>query len=127
MDTQQRGKRLGALLIVTALSLRLLGPQLWTPLLDTLRSPRVQSFLIYLETGRKVRFSPSLEENSHTLESPPPEKGEEAALPVFSAEDGDIAIYDAYGIAPELGSLLEQPLDVTKDTRAQLAVLTRNV
>jgi stage II sporulation protein P len=31
-------------------------------------------------------------------------------LPVFSAEDGDIAIYDAYGIAPELGSLLEQPL-----------------
>ena len=91
MDTQQRAKRLGALLIVTALSLRLLGAQLWTPLLDTLRSPRVQSFLIYLETGRKVRFSPSLEGKAELVgESPPPQVLQGAELPRFSAEDASV-------------------------------------
>ena len=110
MDQQGKVLRFGAWVILFALTAKLISAGHFAWFTDALKNPNIQSFLIYIETGRNVRFSPSLEENSHTLESPPPEKGEEAALPVFSAEDGDIAIYDTYGIAPELGSLLEQPL-----------------
>jgi len=86
------------------------------PLLSWFSQPNIQSFLIYLETGRKVRFSPSYAACADTV-------GESAApvfqdsevpwiKPVFSQDQGDLQdIFYACSLRPDLKSLLEKPLD----------------
>jgi stage II sporulation protein P len=61
MDHQQRSLRFGALVIVCALLLRLAMTGFFRPVVDFLTKPDIAAFLIYLETGRNVRFSPSSE------------------------------------------------------------------
>ena len=87
MDLETRAKRLGALLILCCRAARLLGDHLADPLLAWLREPDVQSFLIYLETGRTVRFSLSLEENANFDGESAGPMAVQAALPCFGAED----------------------------------------
>lgn len=114
MDSERSAKRLGALLILCTIGVRLMSTHLWEPLVDWLRDPEVQSFLIYLETGRKVRFSPSLEEKSNSVgESPPPMSTEsvQTALPCFGAEDASLVnMTDSCGLKPDVQTLLETPL-----------------
>ena len=61
MDHQQWSLRMGAAVIVCALMLRLAATGFFQPVAEFLAKPNIASFLIYLETGRIVRFSPSSE------------------------------------------------------------------
>ena len=107
MDQHRNALRLGAWVILFAAMVRLASGGFFRPLSDALHNPKVQSFLIYIETGRNVRFSPSLEVFSG--ESPPPQIAADP-LPVFAEEEGNLAVYYACSLRPELGTLLEKPL-----------------
>lgn len=109
MDNHKKALRMGAAVILCALALRLGEPML-RPVVNWLLQPNTQNFLIYLETGRKVRFSPSLGENTELV-------GESAA-PVlaqaltFTAQDAEaLEVKYSCGYSPDLESLLLQPLN----------------
>lgn len=108
MDQHRKALRLGAWVILLAVTVRLASLDFFQPLLDLLHDPKVQSFLIYIETGRNVRFSPSSED--FFRESPPPGLPEQETLPVFAAEDGCLDVYYSCGLRPDLEPLLEKEL-----------------
>ena len=112
MDSYRRSLRMGAAVILCALVLRFGNLGLPQKLTNLLQNPDILSFLIYLETGRNVRFSPSLEKESNFAgESPPPMLPTEPELPAFSAEDGAaVAVYNLSGLDPDMASLITQPL-----------------
>ena len=115
MDHHRRAVRVGKTVILLALILRLWAAGVPERILTWLAEPNTAQFLIYLETGRKVRFSASEEvfwEYAPESAAPlAPTPAEEAALPVFSAEDTDLAqVYYACSLRPDLESLLTQPL-----------------
>ncbi len=114
MEQHDRTLRFGAAVILCAVIARLGFTGAFRPLADWFRRPQTQSFLIYLETGRKVRFSPSLAENTESVgESPAPAVPAETEppLPVFSQEDLDLTqILYSCSLRPDLESLLEKPL-----------------
>ena len=110
MDTKETVKKLGSFLILLSMALRLLGDP---EAVETLKKKEVQAFLLYLETGRKVRFSPSLEEKSnHVGESAPPiALSQPEDLPVFSPADAAmIPMTNMSGLKPDAESLLSRPL-----------------
>ena len=107
MDQQGKVLRFGAGVILLAVVLRLASLDVFRPLAALVQNPNIQSFLIYIETGRKVRFSPSLEVFSG--ESQGPQLAAEQ-LPVFSRADGNTEVYYACSLRPDLDALLEQPL-----------------
>ena len=119
MDQHQRTLRVGAMVILCALVLRIFSSGILQPVANWLMQPKVQSFLLYLETGRIVRFSPSLEENSNSAgESPAPtqpqatEVFQEITAPVFSGEDAALLdIRYSCSLRPDLTELLQSPLD----------------
>lgn len=123
MDHQRNSLRIGAAVILCALFLRLWAGGLYQKVADLLSDPTIQSFLIYLETGRNVRFSPSLEETSDPVgESPAPVLWqplvETSARPSFMAADMDlIDITYSCSLRPDLEKLLTAPLewDLTGD------------
>ena len=114
MDRHEQAVRLGAAVVLGALALRLLAGGAFQGLVTWLAKPETQSFLLYLETGRIVRFSPSLEENTNFAgESPGPgEQGQNlSAVPVFPAAAAkELELTYACGLRPDLEALLEQPL-----------------
>lgn len=122
MDQHNRVLRFGAAVIAWAVVARLAAGGAFQPLLDWFFQPNTQAFLIYLETGRHVRFSPSMEAFSESVgESPGPQiplSVPEAVLPVFSPEDMELVdILYACSLRPDNESLLSQPLtwDLTGD------------
>ena len=122
MDHQRNTLRLGAAAIVLALFLRLGAGNLYQKFADFFNDPTIQSFLVYLETGRHVRFSPSLEDLTDSVgESPPPKlflRHEDFAIPRFTDDDAsDIALYYGCGLRPDTAPLLTRPLtwDLTAD------------
>ena len=128
MDQLKRTLRFGAAVISCAVAARLGAAGTLIPLGEWFRSADTQSFLLYLETGRKVRFSPSLEETAEpvaetSLPAEPvaetvrptepvvPETEPPPALPVFSA--GDAALMEirySCSLRPDLAVLMERPL-----------------
>ncbi len=114
MHQHQGSLRVGAAAICCALGLRLLAGGILTPVINWLLKPETTAFLIYLETGRNVRFSPSLAEISNSAgESPPPQLPVAPVInpPVFEAGQAqDIEIAYSCGYRPDLGALLAQPL-----------------
>lgn len=115
MDQHNRVLRFGAALIACAVVIRLAAGGAFQPLVDWLSQPNIQAFLIYLETGRNVRFSPSLEVFPDLVgESPEPWIPRETApeaLPVFSEADTDLVdILYACTLRPDLEALLAKPL-----------------
>lgn len=124
MEQHRKTLRVCAFVIALAVALRLVGSGFLTPLITLLAKPSIQSFLIYLETGRTVRFSPSFEENTkpieQTQESSPtpvepetqaPSETEPVALAAFSADDAQsIEMKYACNYRPDLASLLASPL-----------------
>ena len=72
MDQQGKVLRLGAWAILFAVMVKLSSLGFFQPLGELLENPNIQSFLIYIETGRKVRFSPSSEDFDR--ESPVPQE-----------------------------------------------------
>ena len=77
-----------------------------------LKDPNTAAFFVYLETGRNVRFSPSLDTFSPDfMESPPPSLPEptEPRIPSFSGEES-VQLYYAAEKSPDIPTLLAKPL-----------------
>ena len=113
MDSYRRSLRMGAAVILCALGLRLGSMGLGQKMSALLQNPDILSFIIYLETGRHVRFSPSLEETSNFAgESPPPVVEVFQQLPSFFPEDAEaVAVYNQSGLEPDLSGLIGKPLE----------------
>ena len=117
MDHQKQSLRIGAAAILCALLLRLSSPGVLESVTDFLNNPTVSSFLIYLETGRIVRFSPSWEDmtvfsmESHTPDFAQTNKGL-TPLPAFTAADGAaVEIKSNTTQDPDLAELITKPLN----------------
>ena len=132
MDHQQRSLRVGAAVILWALLLRLGAAGTFEPVAEFLSQPKTASFLIYLETGRIVRFSASDEDSAAVFapESAEPaftEETQEASLPTFTAEEGNgVEIRYNCSLRPDLGALITEPLswDLTGDEPTVLILHT---
>ena len=114
MDHQKWSLRAGTAVIVCALVMRLGMLGFFQPVADFLAQPNIASFLIYLETGRIVRFSSSEEESPvFALESATPDFGKEPAEPpTFSEEDlKDLELKNNSPRNPDLEELITAPLD----------------
>ena len=116
MDHQKKSLRAGAAVILCAVVMRLAAGGAFQPIADFLAKPNISSFLIYLETGRIVRFSSSEKPLSvFAAESPAPDfdvpETEPAVLPEFSAGDADcVEIKNNSTAKPDVEELLESPL-----------------
>lgn len=121
---QQKVLRLGAAAVILAIGIRLLSAGFFYPLKAVFQNRMVLSLLMYLETGRVIRFPEAQPESV-----PPTEPEQETEIPtepsltepeatsppagvVFGAEDldlVDVQYHCAY--RPDLPELLTQPLD----------------
>ena len=123
MDHQGRSLRVGAGLILCALLLRLTATGFFQPVADFFAKPNIASILIYLETGRIVRFSASSETlEVFSYESAVPDfarKAEETVSepetepekPVFLAADAEgIKFKNSAGVKFDAEQLIEKPL-----------------
>lgn len=113
MKDLRRARRVGRTAIVCALILRLWAAGLPEYVITWLSQPNTAAFLIYLETGRDVRFS-----SSHAVfspdfaESPPPSLPEPTEPPIPTFSDGSaIEIYYAADKNPDIDALLAEPLE----------------
>ena len=123
MDHQQRSLRFGTSVIICALLLRLTATGFFQPVAEFLAKPNIASLLIYLETGRIVRFSASSEVlEVFAYESavpefalwtvPATEPAEPLSIPTFCAADAeDIKFKNGSGLEYDKGALIEQPLE----------------
>lgn len=126
---EQRVLRTGALVVACALLLRLASGLIGSMPLTL--SPKIASFLIFMQTGRVVRptniaFSPQpTQPTEQTQPAPPPPT--EPDLPVFSPEEAEqIAITAGFSYSVDKAGLLTQPLnwDLTGEEPKVLIVHT---
>lgn len=109
---EQRTIRVGLTAILCALVLRLFAAGVPGRLLNKLNIPQITAFLISLETGRNVRFSPSIEAFSPDfMESPAAATVPPTAAPLPSFSDiQNVRLYNASGKSPDIAALLAEPL-----------------
>lgn len=116
MDHHRQSLRIGAGAILLALLLRLGGSGAAQMAADFLSDPTIASWLIYLETGRIVRFSPSAQvEEVFSMESHTPDfalnRQELTLLPAFAAADAEaVTIKSNCSLEPDVEALMAQPL-----------------
>ena len=112
MDHRRQALRVGGSAILCALVFRLFAMGIPEKVVSRLTRPDTAAFLAYLETGRSVRFSPSLEAFSPDfMESPPPSGPEPTQPPLPSFSDPEIVeVYNASAKKPDIGELLAEPL-----------------
>ena len=112
MDLQQRSRRFGLAMIACVLAARFFTSGLPGWIVTQIRQLDIAPFLIYLETGRDVRFSASREVFwPFSPESARPMFPEEPDKPVFSPEDTALTdIYYACALRPDMETLVSQPL-----------------
>ena len=125
----RRTLQLGTALIATALLFRLTDAGMLQSMANFLAQPNITSFLIYLETGRIVRFSQSSDtRDAFALESPAPDFAhQEEEKPAFAPSDADgLAIRYNCSHRPNLAGLLTRPLDwnLTADEPTVLIIHT---
>lgn len=112
LDQRHQALRVGLSAILCALVFRLFSMGIPKKVVSWLTQPDTAAFLTYLETGRNVRFSPSLEAFSPDfVESPPASAPEptQAPLPSFSDPES-VEIYNASTKQPDMAALLAKPL-----------------
>lgn len=112
LDQRHQALRVGLSAILCALVFRLFSMGIPEKVVSWLTQPDTAAFLTYLETGRNVRFSPSLEAFSPDfVESPPASAPEptQAPLPSFSDPEA-VEIYNASTKQPDIAALLTKPL-----------------
>lgn len=124
MKLEQRTLRIGAAAILCAIVFRLLSGGFLGKLVDTLVSPEVTSFLLYLETGRVVRpaepqlpTDPSLPQTQPTQPQTQPTQPP-AVQAVFSPQDAELVeVNSVCDYTVDVKALLQQPLswDLTAD------------
>lgn len=138
MDHQQWSLRFGASVILCALLLRLTVTGTFQPVAEFLAKPDIAAFLIYLETGRNVRFSQSSEVlEVFAYESAVPDFAlqqtatelpvQETLPPVFSAADGAaVEFKNNSGKKFDAQALITQPLqwDLTAEEPTVLILHT---
>ena len=138
MDHQQWSLRFGASVLICTLLLRLGATGFFQPMAEFLAQPHIASFLIYLETGRVVRFSQSSEArevfaNESAVPDlslwkstePPPEP--EPTIPSFVASDvSGIKIKNSAGLKVSMKKLIVRPLqwDLTAEEPSVLILHT---
>ena len=111
MDWEQRCIRFCGAMLACVIVMRLGTGGYFAPLGQALEDPRLASFLVYLQTGRVVRYSPETQPEETTPEPTAATETQPAVLPVFSAADAElIDLYDTAGRDPDIEALLEQPL-----------------
>ena len=112
MNLHRQSLRIGGLAILFALLLRLGGSNIPQEVSEFLNEPTISSWIIYLETGRIVRFSPSFPEMEvFSLESHAPDVPELTPLPAFSPEDGTaVTVKSNTDLTPNLQELITAPL-----------------
>ena len=113
MDLKQRSARVGLAALLCAISIRFLSSDLPLRFFRWLASAEGTAFLIYTETGRDVRFSPSLEAFAPDfVETPPPVTPEPEILPLSAFSDPEVVelTYSA-NVQPDIEALLSQPLN----------------
>ena len=109
---EKRALRVGLTAILCALAVRLCTAGVPETLFQFLRQPNTLAFLTYLETGRHVRFSPSLDTFSPAfVETPPPAIPQPTQVPVPTFSDVDLPeVLNTSTKKPDWQVLLEQPL-----------------
>lgn len=126
---EQKVLRTGTLVVVCALILRLVSGMVGEFNLSL--SPKIASFLIFMQTGRVVRpnhisFSPEPTQPTEDTQPTPPAPTE-PLRPVFSADDADaIGITAGFSYSVDMPALLTQPLqwDLTGEEPKVLIVHT---
>ena len=114
MNHQKRCLRVSAAAILCALIFRLGLGGLFQPIEEFLARPTISSLVIYLETGRIVRFSTSSEEIPlFARESATPIFDIPAeTVPVFSSQDMELVTVKYYCTKkPDLEKLMARPLN----------------
>ncbi len=115
MDIHRSVLRLGAAAIVGALLFRVCSGGLPEKIAGWISQPEVAAFLIYLETGRDVRFLSSSQVFSPEFAPESPEPlgfGKPEEKPSFSPADGEgVSVYYACDLRPDLGALIAAPLE----------------
>ena len=113
MDLEKQSLRIGAAVILGALVLRLAAGGFFSPVIRLFSQPNIASVLIYLETGRIVRFSDSL--GVPTVFVPAaatePEETEPPTRPVFSQEEGRAVDIRGENLTEDAGDLIQRPLN----------------
>lgn len=109
MTQNHRALRVGLTAVVCALVFRLCSLGLPERLVSQLLQPNTAAFLIYLETGHRVRFSPSFQDYSPDFMESSPVMAPDEPLPDFS-EPQDIEIKNFSSKHPDLKELLAKPL-----------------
>lgn len=114
MDLDKASLRVGAAAIACAVVLRLATGGFFDPVVHLFSQPNMASLLIYLETGRIVRFSDSSGDTTVfapvTQKETVPEETEPPARPVFTAAEAECIDIRGVEINADLGRLLEKSL-----------------
>ena len=112
MDQKQKTRRFGICMILCACIFRLSMAGVTGTLLRHLVRTGTSSILTYLETGRNVRFSASLEKKMDFFRESPVPWVPRSEKPRFSREDAALVEMD-YDCTyrPDLEALITQPLD----------------
>ena len=112
MKQYERAKRVGLTAIALALVLRLYLADVPEKIAAFLAKPDVAAFLIYLETGRDVRFSPSLGVFSPDFAESFPAAAKEPEIPEIPAFSGEepVEVFYAADRNPDIPGLLAKPL-----------------
>ena len=112
MKQYERARRVGLASIALALVLRLCMMDVPERIAAFLTRPDIAAFLIYLETGRDVRFSPSLGVYSPDFAESAPAAAltpEIPPVPSFSGEE-EVELYYAANKNPDIPGLLSKEL-----------------
>ena len=109
MELRQRTRRFGGKVMVCALLLRLMAGGVPARVVSWLTGANIVPLMIFLETGRDVRFSASSgkEKAPHVAESPAPFIPR--VIPTFSREE-TVAVTYGTSVRPAFGELVERPL-----------------
>ena len=113
MDLEKQSLRVGAAVILCALVLRLAAGGMFLPVVRFFSQPNIASLLIYLETGRIVRFSDSSGPTTVFVPAAAtePEETEPPTRPIFSAEDGQAVEIRGENLTEDAGDLIQRPLN----------------
>ena len=119
MDHYKWSLRAGAGMILCTFLLRLTAAGFFQPMADLLTKPHIASLIIYLETGRIVRFSDSLGDSTGfvPVSSYIPQLPQEtepivdSTVPSFAGEDAQDVTLMGASITADPGELIQRPLD----------------
>ena len=126
MDLEKQSLRVGAAAVLCAIVLRLAAGGAFQPVIRLFSQPNIASLLIYLETGRIVRFSDSSGDATVFAQASPgetePEEKTAAVRPAFTAAEGEKIEVKGVETAVDKGGLIGQPLawDLTGEAPAVL-------